>query len=35
MANRIMMEVWKAKKKDSNCGEGNHKTEGRPVVDTV
>ena len=26
------MEVWKAKKKGSNSGEGNHKTEGSPVV---
>ena len=25
MAKRKMMEVWKAKKKGSNSGEGNHK----------
>ena len=30
-----MMEVWKAKKKGSNSGEGNHKTEGSPIVDTL
>ena len=35
MAKRIMMGVWKVKKKGSNNGEGNHKTRGRPVVDTV
>ena len=35
MAKRTMMEVWKVKKKGSNSGEGNHKTEGSPVVDTV
>ena len=29
------MKVWKVKKKGSNSGEGNHKTEGSPVVDTV
>ena len=35
MAKRTMMEVWKVKKKGSNSGEGNHKIEGSPVVDTV
>jgi hypothetical protein len=35
MAKRTMMEVWKVKKKGSNSGEGNHKTRGSPVVDTV
>ena len=34
MAKRTTMEVWKAKKKESS-GEGNHKTERSPVVDTV
>ena len=32
---RTIMEVWKAKKRGSNSGEGKHKTEGSPVVDTV
>ena len=35
MEKRTMMEVWKVKKKGSNSGESNHKTEGSPVVDTV
>ena len=35
MAKRKMMAVWKVKKKGSDSGEGNHKTEGSPVVDTV
>ena len=35
MAKRIMMGVWKVKKKGSNSGEGNHKTRGSLVVDTV
>ena len=35
MAKRTIMEVWKVKKKGSNSGEGKHKSEGSPVVDTV
>ena len=35
MAKRKMMEIWKVKKKGSKSGEGNHKTEESPVVDTV
>ena len=35
MEKRIMMEVWKAKKKCSNSEEGNHKTRGSLVVDTI
>ena len=35
MAKRTMMKVWKVIKKGSNSGEGNHKTEGRLVVNTV
>ena len=35
MAKRIKMGVWKAKNKGSNSGEGNNKTEGSTVVDTV
>ena len=27
--------TMKVKKKGSNSGEGNHKTEGSPVVDTI
>ena len=35
MAKRIIMEVWKVKKKALNSGEGDHKTEESPVVDIV
>ena len=35
MEKRIMMGIWKVKNKGSNSGNGNHKTRGSLVVDTV
>ena len=35
MAKIIMMGVWKVKNKGSKSGEGNHKTRGSLVIDTV